>query len=161
MGAALKFPHRGQPEPKPVLYALSRDEAGRLLDSAKTALDSSDRFVAEIDADRSRARDFGYESAAIELGALVESQRFIGILDELERAVQEGTPANLTALGLDSVHRASKLVSEIQMLKSRIQAPTGLKLASPEPIQKDSETNDVLIFGAIVLVAIAIGAALS
>jgi hypothetical protein len=156
--AVLRFPGMGGPArkaaapaptaaPPPAVDSFDAQKAKTLGAILERAVERSKVLTDLLRDDRELAALAGIEGIAIEIQALLESDRFGRVRDALGEAVRLAEGATVTHEGLAKLHRLEALVSEgTQTLgRSSVQGPS---LGSRRLSQAGS-SNDLILYGAI------------
>jgi hypothetical protein len=107
-----------------------------------------------VHGDRELAAAAGLEGIAIEISALLDTERLIRMRGALGEAVRLGEGATITHEGLGRLHRLEALVAEGSQVLERYQRPgkalSGRRLSLQAPSGSPG-SSDMALFGAIVV----------
>ncbi len=158
----LRFPgsqEKATPSPAPVppIDVFDTDKTRTLADILGTALFQSKILIDFLHQDRAAAAAAGLEGLAVEISALLDSDKFFRMKTALFEAVRLHEPASLTHDGLGRLHRLEALVAEGTQLLDRYRAGggkvvlAGPKIAQEKPLSTSSISTDTVLLGAIVV----------
>lgn len=115
-----KFPvpgggKRAQVRPPPVFETFSPERTNELLEVAQGAIATAQILLDFVHDNRDVAHQAGIETIAIEMASIIQGERWNGLVDALEEAVQSGRPLELTRDGLSILRRMEALIAESSM----------------------------------------------
>lgn len=175
--AVLKFPsYSGEgkaPQSKPVTFStFDASRAAELLIAARSAVSSAELLLAFVHNNRSIAQQAGIESVVIEISAIMEGERFSGVIDAIEEAGANKESLDLSHGGLSTLRRIEALIAEASMnmrkfteedftpleipSKAQVVAPLGSSSVANIEQPKSSDLSILIpfaILGAIVATA--------
>lgn len=183
-GAVLKFPGGKNPKSEsvvplvkkpsppaqlgapssPAMDSYDYDETVSLYQIASAVKKKAEDLGTFVDQNRQIARQAGIEMLAVQIGSILEGNKFQRVVDALEDSVYRRIPITLTRDGADKVHRMERLIAEadstiVQHMTGRRGEPAMGQIAAPQqiPYQTYSEraSSDVSTWLPIVIIGIA------
>ena len=138
------------PPPVPSVDVFDAQKARTFHSILENAVEKGRVLSGLVHEDRELAASAGLEGIGIEIGALLDTERFTRMRDALGEAVRLGEGATITHEGLGRLHRLEALVAEGSQVLSRHQTRGkglgAIRLGSPAPA-----SPDLVLFGAILM----------
>lgn len=155
--AAVKATSSLPPPPAPSLDVFDAEKARTFHFILENAIQKGKVLSGLVREDRELAASAGLEGIAIEIGALLDTERLIRMRDALSEAVRTGEGATITHEGLGRLHRLEALVAEGSQVLERSHRPGKTLGTRRLGIQGSTGSSDMILFGAVlVLGAVAI-----
>lgn len=120
-GAVLKFPggkpskkqeEAFEPTPPPAMDSYSHEDTVDLYQIASSVKRKAEDLIKFVDDNRAVARSAGIEILGVQVGSILEGDRFERVMDALEDAVFRRVGVTLTRDGVDKIHRLEKLTAD-------------------------------------------------
>lgn len=159
MGSLATAPARPSlpPPPAPSLDVFDSEKARTFNSILENAIQKGKVIADLVHGDRELASAAGLEGIAIEIGALLDTERLIRMRNALSEAVRLGEGASITHEGLGRLHRLEALVAEGSQILGRHQdrgkAILGRR-AALSGLGATSSSSDMVLFGAVLVLGI-------
>ncbi len=117
-----------EPKPPQAFEKLTPDKASQILGTCGSVVEKSKTLIQYVDKNRSRARQLGIETIAVELSGMIANGSLKSVLGSLETSVKENKVCHVSSASLGKLQHAEAIVSDAtrQMDKQLSQANEGV-----------------------------------